>query len=617
MALLAGAGGASAAETQGTATSRQRVDVIFVLDNSGSMRSNDPDRITHRVVSDFAAAQGRGARLGVVVFDDDARLAMPLTRASGRDAAEHWSEVIAQIDYSGQLTNSPDGIERALYELKTNGRPGADKAIIFITDGLVDTGERTRDVEKKRWLRESLAVEAERDGIRIYGIAFTDEADVELIQALALATGAEYYRVLAPDDIGEVLSRIDRSIASIGPDASPAASQVDGLAAGDDPALPPVASAPQDRTRGLVLLALGGGVGALVLLYPLLDRRRRTLQTRAAPIGPAQTPSRIDASQASSRQQVRPRASLVDVANVSADGLLPISIERRRTSIGRDESNDVVIRRDTVSSFHATIDFEDGYFYVEDHRSTNGCQLNGEDLTPNTPVQLKSGDRIDFAEFEFRFIIPDHEPRGRTVVLGGSVHPLSAAPVEPVSSAQTEAKTDVCDDPVAAWRAAFDGCLAAHLDKLRGVGAEHRAFVDARLAPDLPGILNGRLEGLIEAVTADGRGHELDVLQHRVHYTLCVLPGTIETAARFYREEYGGYAKRLVLLLEQWADEGRACEAICVVTLGMSPGAWISITLVPARDEGEAVEVMSFEFLSEDERRRALSLDIATVGRGS
>ncbi|MCA9502021.1 MAG: hypothetical protein KC616_03015, partial [Myxococcales bacterium] len=49
------------------------IDVVFVLDNSGSMKTNDPQRLTRRAVADFAdalaAETSLDGRIGLVLFD--------------------------------------------------------------------------------------------------------------------------------------------------------------------------------------------------------------------------------------------------------------------------------------------------------------------------------------------------------------------------------------------------------------------------------------------------------------------------------------------------------------------------------------------------------------------
>jgi pSer/pThr/pTyr-binding forkhead associated (FHA) protein len=45
-------------------------------------------------------------------------------------------------------------------------------------------------------------------------------------------------------------------------------------------------------------------------------------------------------------------------------------------TIGRKETNDIVIENRTVSSNHAALSFEGGLFYITDNNSTNGTFIN-------------------------------------------------------------------------------------------------------------------------------------------------------------------------------------------------------------------------------------------------
>ncbi|MBI4696519.1 MAG: VWA domain-containing protein [Gammaproteobacteria bacterium] len=203
LAVLA-AGGARAA---------QPLDVLLVLDNSGSMRKNDPQYLTRQAVADFTAKLPADARVGMVIFDQKVRLAMPLT-ALGEDAQKAVGKALAGVDYHGQLTNTPAGVERAIYELKTNGRADAQKIVVLMTDGIVETGNLNADADRTRWLREDLAGDAADSGIRIYGVAFTEGADLLLIQSIAKRTNATYYRALQADELDGVFTKIDELLAA-------------------------------------------------------------------------------------------------------------------------------------------------------------------------------------------------------------------------------------------------------------------------------------------------------------------------------------------------------------------------------------------------------------------
>ena len=51
-----------------------KLDIVFVLDNSGSMITNDPKFITRKVVTNFLNNVGEGFRIGMVIYDQEASL---------------------------------------------------------------------------------------------------------------------------------------------------------------------------------------------------------------------------------------------------------------------------------------------------------------------------------------------------------------------------------------------------------------------------------------------------------------------------------------------------------------------------------------------------------------
>lgn len=64
---------------------------------------------------------------------------------------------------------------------------------------------------------------------------------------------------------------------------------------------------------------------------------------------------------------------------------------------------DYVIRQDTVSRFHAKLVRQGDSVALVDLNSTNGTKLNGRLLNVQEQIQLADGDRILFAEEEFRY----------------------------------------------------------------------------------------------------------------------------------------------------------------------------------------------------------------------
>lgn len=392
------------------------LDIVFVLDNSGSMRNNDPNFITKEVVTNFLGGLGERSRLGMVIFDETANLVEPLTSLDNAEVRARFLESLDVINFKGKFTNSPAGIERAIYELKTNGRQDTKKIIVFLTDGIVDTGNKSQDLEKENWLKEDLTRESKNAGIRIFGIAFTDNADFRLIQTLAVRTDGEYFRVFEVADLQEVFTKIKRII------AEPSAQETLVSTAETNRVTPLerkeaslkqrhiVPEMPRKQKSSLVLIL--SGIVVLLVLIVLLQVVRKRKTNVAQPAMDQRTGAKILPA-----EPRLPQAVLIDVGKAISTESLTLPLNKDTLRIGRDIGNDVVIARKTISSFHATIEYKDGYFYLEDLRSTNGTRLNDGKLSHNEPVRLKSGDKIDFSIHEFRFLIPDQTPLGETVMV--------------------------------------------------------------------------------------------------------------------------------------------------------------------------------------------------------
>ena len=73
----------------------------------------------------------------------------------------------------------------------------------------------------------------------------------------------------------------------------------------------------------------------------------------------------------------------------------------RLLKIGRDASNDIVLHSDKVSSLHAEITLMDsGDIMLEDKGSHNGTFIQNRPITPGTPVSIRRGDAVRFADVE-------------------------------------------------------------------------------------------------------------------------------------------------------------------------------------------------------------------------
>ena len=578
------------------------MDLVFVIDNSGSMRKNDPKSITPKVVETFVRQLPESAQVGVVLFDENARILSPLTLISGKHDGNDIIAGLDKIDYRGQFTNTPMGMERAIYELKTHGRPPAEKGIVLITDGIVDTGDSAKDQELTHWLKKDLTDQSRQLGIRIFGIAFTENADFSLIQTLASRTGGEYFRTHKASEISNVLAQVQthmtpspkQDLAPLPLIPEPAEESAHGTA--DTQSAAPAGDATDENsvvmteksvwmistTLALVIAAL---VAALVFFYFQNAKRK------------------VMAGQGSDIPMDIPEAHLEEMGRDEEGDNIIHKLDKARINIGRSQRNDIVIKQPAVSSFHATVDFRNMAFYLEDQRSTNGTQLNGMRLTPNEPLRLKSGDRITFAKYDFKFVMVDQIPFGETVMLS------MTALADPEAEA-----TVVLDLDGADTKQGLISCLQNHLMQIYGLGPKHKKFVNTYFAPDTLDIIATTAHDNLKATKVDTKQHCTPILKNKAYYVVCSLPAAIDKAADWYGTHHNGFTQFIFKWIRSERYRSAECELLCIVTFGQDPATWVSITIVPTHSESDPVEIMSVDFLN-DEEKKSLALDFDNHGR--
>jgi pSer/pThr/pTyr-binding forkhead associated (FHA) protein/Mg-chelatase subunit ChlD len=444
-----------------TASTEQPVDVVLVLDNSASMKKADPQGLMRRAVTQFAAQLTGRARLGIVLFDNDVEVLLGLTAAGEPNFTAQIDNAVRRIDYSGQLTDIPAGIERALYELRERGRDDVRKTIVFFTDGIVDVGGAEKNLERARWLRDQLAQDARRGRIAVFGIAFTEAADFELIQSVAQITGAEYFRVLTASDIGGTFARIGgrlREPAQISVVTSPASH----TAAVTVPA--PATSPWWPWVLGIALVLFAGTAVAV----------RRRMMSSTPDVG----------------------ASVRDLGGHT--GIHTHRLDKRTVRIGREpRSNDIVIPHETVSSQHAVIEFRDGGFYLRDLRSSNGTFVKGKKISDTESIRevpLKHGDRIRFDAYEFEFCLDSLADVRKTrladeapVSTGGTrlraPSPAAVADPHTPSPVQTADEARATPDPQVARPSAQRDESEAKTRLKAGMCSNHPAWKASELCP--------------------------------------------------------------------------------------------------------------------------------------
>lgn len=86
------------------------------------------------------------------------------------------------------------------------------------------------------------------------------------------------------------------------------------------------------------------------------------------------------------------------------EGYSDFELEETVCMIGKHPRARMCIEKDTISQFHAKIEYIDQTYYIEDLNSTNGTFVNDEILNYKERRKLIGGESIRFADVKYRFL---------------------------------------------------------------------------------------------------------------------------------------------------------------------------------------------------------------------
>lgn len=182
------------------------IDVIFVMDYSGSMKTNDSQNIAKGMVKAFIDTVYDGdIRVGFVAYNDQI---LSSTSPMSINTYEDRNALKNLVDAKGYSGNTDIGLGlRYAYDLLSQ-ESGRKKILVLISDGESDLGGSVtgRDLEMSED-DLAFATEACHNGdIPVYTIAFGKfDGSMQVLETISQRTGAQTYKVENPEKLIEIL----------------------------------------------------------------------------------------------------------------------------------------------------------------------------------------------------------------------------------------------------------------------------------------------------------------------------------------------------------------------------------------------------------------------------
>lgn len=184
---------------QDTADSNGSIDLVFVIDYSASMDSNDPNQMCKQVSKEFISKLRDGTdRAAVVKFIRKATLVSGLT-----DDKDALSQAIDSITYDGGYTSGysgtdgSTGLKMALDQLADS--EAEYKYVVFITDG---------EDNQYTYSYDSLIESATENQTLVYTVGLGDNIAESTLKKIAENTGGKYFFASAATDLSEIYDSV-------------------------------------------------------------------------------------------------------------------------------------------------------------------------------------------------------------------------------------------------------------------------------------------------------------------------------------------------------------------------------------------------------------------------
>jgi uncharacterized protein YegL len=197
------------AQQRGLATdTTEKVDAILLLDTSGSMLVNDPQRLRDEGARLFVQFLKPGDSLAIIDFAETAKVVRPLTPYDASQA-EQVGALISGLKTEGQYTDLLAAIEKATEVIEAHGRADAKPVVVLLSDGKMDPNPAVGlAAARTQILLEQTLPALRTQSRRVYTLAFSPDADRELLQQIAAATDAIQWYTVSPNEVHQSFAEL-------------------------------------------------------------------------------------------------------------------------------------------------------------------------------------------------------------------------------------------------------------------------------------------------------------------------------------------------------------------------------------------------------------------------
>ena len=189
------------------------LDIVFVIDDTRSMKQNDPQRLSADALRQFVDILPRtGDQVGIVTYALDVMEKMSLREIRDDNDKQEIKDFAAKkITQEGRCTDTAAGLAQAAEYLDLYGREGCTQAIILVTDGENDFSGVSRTAADSDAVLQTVLTR----GYPVYAIGLNAENSGvwrEYITNITSSTGGEAYFPSSSGELGDIFLDIQSTL---------------------------------------------------------------------------------------------------------------------------------------------------------------------------------------------------------------------------------------------------------------------------------------------------------------------------------------------------------------------------------------------------------------------
>lgn len=181
------------------------IDVVLVIDTSGSMARNDPENLRLPAAKLFIDLASVGDRFGIITMagaNNTRALTPEMVTISGPQSREQLKEIVSAASESSGFTHMGDALNLA-YDLLANVPANQQRFVVLLTDGLPDPIAQ-RDIANTAVSRFQSQL-----SWPVFAIALGTESDIDFLEAdIATPTGGRTFAATRADELVDVYLRV-------------------------------------------------------------------------------------------------------------------------------------------------------------------------------------------------------------------------------------------------------------------------------------------------------------------------------------------------------------------------------------------------------------------------